>query len=91
MGATAFTVDFELTVDRPGLDIEEIVKVEGQPFTAETRADGVTFVGAAPIMGLTQADAERAFRTKLEEGAANAGYGVVSLDIVGLRPTAFSG
>jgi hypothetical protein len=89
--ATVFTFGFELTVDRPGLDVAEIIKVAGEPSKLETKADGVTFFGQAPVKAWKQADGESALREKLEDGVASAGYRVVWLDIVDARPTAFSG
>lgn len=91
MEATVFTFGFELTVDRPGLDVSEIIKVDGQPSKLETRPDGLTFFGQAPITASNQSDAESALRTKLEDGAVEEGYRIVTLDIVDARPTSFIG
>ena len=91
MEAAVFTFGFELTVDRPGLDVSQIIEVDGQPSKLETRPDGLTFFGRALINASNQADGERALRKKLEDGVAEAGYRIARLDIVDARPTSFSG
>ena len=90
METTVFTVDFELVVDQPGLDVRNLINVAGQPSNLVSNADGVTFRGCAAVEASKSAEAQQALRERFEAGAAAAGVAVVSLQTGGVRATTFN-
>ena len=90
METTVFTIDFELVVNQPGLDVRNLINVAGHPSKLVSNADGVTFRGCAAVEASKSADAQHALRDRFEAGAAAAGVKVVSLQTGGVRATTFN-
>ena len=90
METTVFTVDFELVVDQPGLDVRNLINVAGHPSKLVSNADGVTFRGCAAVEAPKSPEAQQVLRDRFEAGAIAAGIKVVSLQTGGVRSTTFN-
>jgi len=83
METTAFLVDFELVVDRPGIDVHALLEEDGNQFSFKSTAGGVRTVGSTPVNASKSSEAENAARTKIEARVAEQGYEVVSFESFG--------